>query len=65
MSALPAASAVVPRGGNAAFTVAFNHDGFRMLDELYSTPRTPQDARRVLVEPLEGSAVVPGSVKKS
>lgn len=39
------------------FDIAFNHDGFGLLDELYSTDRTEQDACRVLVDPLDGSAV--------
>lgn len=39
------------------FDLAFNHDGYGMLDELHSTARTEEDVRRVLVDPLAGSAI--------
>jgi len=39
------------------FDLAFNHDGYGLLDELYPTVWTEQDASRVLIEPLAGSAI--------
>lgn len=39
------------------FEVAFNHDGFGMLAELAETGMSADDAARVLVDPLKGSAI--------
>jgi hypothetical protein len=46
-----------PANGNPGFEVAFYHDGSGILDELHASPRTSEDVRRVLVDPLAGSAV--------
>jgi hypothetical protein len=42
---------------STSFEVAFNHDGFGMLVELAESGMTEDDASRVLVDPLKGSAV--------
>lgn len=39
------------------FETAFYHDGSGILDELHSGPRTSDEVRRVLVDPVAGSAV--------
>jgi len=49
--------ASVPSNPGLQFDVAFNHDGYGMLDELYSTERTEEDVCRVLVDPLAGSSI--------
>ena len=40
-----------------AFEAVFNHDGFGMLAELAESGMTEDDASRVLVDPLQGSAI--------